>query len=136
MAEQESILEHVRPVQQLPQDNESSKTLLIVVAIILLIIAIMYFSSPKQSNGLSHKLQKKGWTLYLMKGCGYCHKQMKLLGDFKATVVCSNGKMIDKYTSNPPLACSSIQGFPLWYNTKTDEKITGFQDMAALNAML
>ncbi len=104
----------------------------LAIAVVLIIMILYYMFAPRT---LARSLTRCGWTVYLMKGCGYCRKQMSLLNGFDRYILCSGGVVIDGYTDTPPLACNSIKAFPYWYNVRTGEARTGFQDSAALARM-
>jgi hypothetical protein len=90
-------------------------------------------STPHRS--LVRGLERRGWTVYLLEGCGFCQKQMGLLDGFDRYVLYSGGELVGGYATRPPVQRGSIDGFPHWYNTRTGERRGGFQDRAALEQM-
>ena len=112
----------------------------LAMAIVLVILIVFCLASPqgREQKALMRELAHRGWTVYLKKGCGWCHKQMKLLDGFDHTVLCSNDSppvVLDSYMQAPPLECGKIAAFPYWYNTRTQEDRTGYQDEHALKKM-
>jgi len=105
----------------------------LALAVVLIIVILYYMFSPR---ALSRSLARCGWTVYLRKGCGYCHKQMKLLSGFDMFVLYGpDGSILDGYTQSPPVAFSAVKGFPCWYNLRTGESRMGLQDIASLQRM-
>lgn len=141
-----SILAYTRPVAaQVPaeytivtktrtfRNKRALMSTLLAVAIVLIILIMYYMFSPRS---LARSLTRCGWTVYLLRSCGYCHRQMNHLEGFRRKIVCDSGnKVLSGYTDSPPVSCGSIRGYPYWYNTRTKESRTGYQDPAALSQM-
>ncbi len=105
----------------------------IAVVIVLIIVIIAYLVSERS---LARKLEIRGWTVYLKDGCGWCHKQIGLIGGFGRAIHCSKtGEIIGGFTRKPAKSLADIKGFPFWHNTLTGEERTGFQDASALDKM-
>ena len=119
---------------------------ILIVLVIIIIIWMVVLRDRKviakitnEIKVLDKKLQEAGWTVYLRQGCPWCTKQMQVyeLNDFKHVVhYDQEGKLLKSYTPNPPLKFAEIQGYPLWYNTKTGYKSPGYKDVNALKDML
>lgn len=70
-------------------DKSSMRLLVIAAAILLILVIVYYIAAPR---GLSHRLAKHGWILFVRDGCGYCTKQMKVLGgSYSKLVECAPG---------------------------------------------
>jgi len=129
---------------------------IIVILIILLICAIMgifkNYNGSSSSNGGRHsgnnhsgnnhsgnnnqfKNKKSdqndpsGWQLYTLKGCGHCDKQLEDLKGFNTYVKYERGNPtpIVNNISGELYPREKINGFPLWYNSKTKEVKMGRQ---------
>jgi hypothetical protein len=104
-----------------------------ILVTILVLVAYRYarIAWPRwRQSRLGHRLAKQGWVLYARAGCGYCTKQAKLFpGGYPNTVHCDGAA-----AATAP--CSAIKGFPHWRNSKTGVERVGYQDAAALTAML
>jgi hypothetical protein len=150
-----SILEYVQPrmptgyypgpAPTRPMDDKEAQmqktiqTIILAVIIVLLIFIVYNVYRVTQAFSpqvLSRRLANRGWTVYLLKDCVFCNRQMTLLGGaFRQFVLCDKGKVISGYTLNPPLDCKTISGYPLWYNVRTGERKVGYQDAASLKHM-
>lgn len=110
---------------------------IIVILIILLICSIMgifkNYSSSSNSNGgnRGHNNQNdpSGWQLYTLKGCGHCDKQLEDLKGFNTYVKYERGNPtpIVNNISGELYPREKMNGFPLWYNSKTKEVKMGRQ---------
>ena len=120
----------------------------VVMLVIMVICQLAYLSSDEsdddESNGTFKGSQAKrlascGWIVYYLKGCGYCTKQKEALGGgYKNYIECDRqGNQLSGYTTTPPIACNSpqIDGYPFWYNTKTEDTRQGLQGVDALKKM-
>lgn len=138
----EPITNYIQPVSNdssLSSDSEGSSSnagTILFVVIILIIIVLIYYAYKTVQN-LEGKLEKSGWTLYSRVGCPYCVKQMDLIPEFKNYVQYNKdgSKVIHSYTKSPPLSFKDLKGVPHWYNTKTRDTRTGFQDYQSLTEM-
>ena len=88
---------------------------------------------------ISRRLAQKGWTLYLMQGCGYCTKQMKELGSYPRHVVLSADSSHKVLGGNTgvQLDVRQIPAFPFWYREvgQNRDTRTGYQTKDALEEM-
>lgn len=110
-----------------PKVKKSSNRLLIALVIVLVLVIAYAAMRFWKKKSLGDHLASQGWVLYTKPGCGFCTKQLALLGArYPKTVVCSG--------QNP--ACKKIQAFPLWANVKTHKTRTGFQGQKQLEGML
>jgi hypothetical protein len=116
----------------------------VVMLVIMVICQLAYPSSDESEDGSfksSHarRLASCGWIVYYLKGCGYCTKQKEALGGgYKNYIECDRqGNQLSGYTTTPPIACNSsqIEGYPFWYNTKTEDTRQGLQGVDALKKM-
>jgi len=104
---------------------------LVAAGLILLTILVIKACSPSKKL-VAEALMGSGWTLYTRPGCGYCTKQLKIVGSkFTRTVDCSPN------ANGTPMACSdpSITGFPFWKNSKTGATRVGLQELSELEKM-
>jgi len=112
------------------------KMIIYAIIIVLIVVLLIWvykqyiekesFDTSKESQ-LGKALADRGWKLYTRKGCGYCDKQMKVLGG-------SYPKMIDCAGNNK---CDGIRAFPTWVNeNKPAMMIEGFQTLETLNRWL
>ena len=69
---------------------------------------------------LTHNLIKSGWVLYVLEGCGACHKQLELVDP-------QYGKQCFGDTCPP--------AYPAWINIHTNEKKIGYQPLPTLMQM-
>ena len=132
---------------------------IIVILIILLICSIMGLikgvnssddsegnsggrnSGGRNSRGNNFKNKKNqndpsGWQLYTLKGCGHCDKQLDNLPNFNTYIKYERGNPtpIVNNISGELYPREKINGFPLWYNSKTKEVKMGYQkDICNLN---
>jgi len=109
----------------------------IIIAMIIIMIIIIIcccYRAMTSSRDLSCGLAKKGWVLYITKGCGYCSQQIRTLGgDYQNLIVCGN-ENTGKNSSD--LKCEDISGFPYWYNPHTKEERLGAQNYYELKQMV
>jgi hypothetical protein len=116
----------------------------------LVIIYIIFTQSKGSSGGGSDSstsqdnFNDKGWIVFIRPGCTWCHKQVEELKStpFKYVECTQDGKRPnDHHKSGTPVSapsnmpCSSITGFPTWYNTKTSKTVSGFKTIEQLNAL-
>ncbi len=124
-----------------------------VLAVLVLLVILLVVRSSKHHGGgnrsnyqshnmraLAHRLAQRGWTLYMMEGCGFCTKQMNELGEYPRHMVLSadaSHRIISGDTSLIELDTRQIPAFPFWYRQdgQNRDSRTGYQDMAALEAM-
>jgi hypothetical protein len=94
------------------------------------------------------ELARSGWIVYYMTGCGHCVRQQKLVGAMPgrtievSTTAVPGSIVIVKSLAAPtgpgekaPVPVASVPAYPFWFNLKTGEKRTGFQDEASLQEM-
>ena len=120
------------------QEPDWARTIIIASAIVLVIIILYVFVS---NRNIARRLNKSDWMVYYRQHCSYSDKQRDAIGrGFKNYVVCNLAReqVGGEYTGRSPLACDSafIKGYPFWYNTKTREVRTGYQDRPALKNMV
>lgn len=111
-----------------PPKTEKSGSPLLIALIIVLVLVIAYVAMRywKKKKLVDH-LASKGWVLYTMPGCGYCTKQLAVLGArYPKQVECSSKNA----------ACDKIKAFPFWKNEKTYKTRTGYQSQEQLESML
>jgi hypothetical protein len=114
---------------------------LIILLIILIIVVLHRLLSPEwKKRGLAGALADREWILYTRPGCGYCTKQMDVLGGgYSKRVVCVSGASTAAGSMSElegPLKCKEVSGFPTWVNARTGKVKTGLRDRAELDAML
>jgi hypothetical protein len=122
-----------------------STTALAVLILLVILIAVRVSRCRSGTSGtpgmrkISRRLAEKGWTLYLMKGCGYCTKQMKELGSYPRHVVLSADSSHKVLGGNTgvQLDVRRIPAFPFWYREvgQNRDTRTGYQTKAALEEM-
>lgn len=128
-----------------------AKRIAIAVLVVVIVLLILYLvarrgpASEGMASGpaLGETLTKKSWVLYTLKGCPACVRQEEILhgnGGFRATIMVDRSRKVigGEYQGPPPLALSSPvfnEGFPLWYNARTEEVRVGIQNEAQLKAM-
>ena len=80
-------------------------------------------------NKKSDQNDPSGWQLYTLKGCGHCDKQLEDLKGFNTYVKYETGNPtpIVNNISGPLYPREKMNGFPLWYNSKTKEVKMGRQ---------
>lgn len=118
-----------------------------IVIILCILIFYRFKSTNKQTNEL---IKKQGWTLYLLDDCPHCNTQLQDLSLFKEYIIYNkDGEIVKnlkgeivKNLKNEKITKNSIQNiipftqiksFPLWYNTITNEKIYGVQDIKIIS---
>lgn len=115
--------------------------LVAVLAVILVAIAWPRRGGPAQTRepfqgDLTTRLAARGWTVYLLDGCRFCHNQMRLVPGFGRTVTYDgNCALRSAYTQAPPIPCKSINAYPFWHNVQTGETRVGLQGRPDLEQM-
>ena len=131
---------YVQAAPQAPSDSSGSSGLILALLIIaVVIIGYYYWSRSKGGSSLAKDLASCGWVLYMMPGCGYCHKQMDVLGVkvYPKQVVCKGGMPASPGTNyKGKMDCGAIKAYPHWENEKTGETRTGLQTTSQLQSML
>lgn len=136
----------VVPPTRKPRRQAQLLRAIVMAAVILLVIILAVRVSGQRERGrkramrsLSARLAHRGWTLYLMKGCGFCEKQMRELGRYPRYVVLSADPSHQILDGNGPvlLDVREIPAFPYWYREEGQnrESRTGYQNWAALETM-
>lgn len=121
-------------------------TCVIVGALVVLVIVAAYYlwrraRGPKgPQKGLGQALADAGWVVVLRDGCGWCTKQLAVLGGaYPRYVECAKGGPAYHGVSAAEKAklpaCGTV-GTPYWANVKTGQKAPGYQDAAKLHALL
>jgi hypothetical protein len=94
--------------------------------------------TPK--NSLVAQLADAGWVLYTMSGCGYCTKQLSVLGvsAYPKQVHCGGGKSVGGSLTETQgtKMCSDVPGFPHWVNTQTGQSKGGMQSVETLHSWI
>jgi hypothetical protein len=90
--------------------------------------------NSKQQEPIS-KNDPSGWQLYMLKGCGYCTKQMAELKGFNTFVEYERGNPVPIVNNieGELYSRDKINGFPFWYNSKTGETKPGKRDICSLD---
>jgi hypothetical protein len=110
------------------QHNKKNKTALyvgIILVVIILVIIIWYFLLRKdsfESFDQVDPLTKCGWIVYVRSGCPWCTRQREILT--------SEFPSFKGFVENGP-----VQGVPTWYNTKTNQSVSGMQVADRLRQM-
>jgi hypothetical protein len=114
--------------------SSSLRAILLAVAIVLIVLIVYYLWSPRN---LARKLANCDWVLYTRDRCGFCKKQLRLLGgDYENLVECADGKVVDAFTSDLPIECDKVTGYPFWYQIGSGRTRVGLQTKEDLEAML
>lgn len=120
-------------------------TILFACIIFVLILAIIWMVVyyKKNSNSDDSKKQREpiskndlsGWQLYMLKGCGFCTKQMAELKGFNTFVEYERGNSVPIVNNidGELYPRDKINGFPFWYNSKTGETKSGKRDICSLD---
>lgn len=114
-----------------------------VLVLLLLLIAQIWVG-----RSLAHRLDSAGWQLHTMQGCPACVMQEALLGDSQTVPIfpCvqltteegTEARTQERETvrSRGYTVCAeNTEGYPMWYNAKTQEKRHGLQRRADLMQM-
>lgn len=103
---------------------------LLVVLVIIFMSRVLNFNCTSgffggsQMTKIKNALVEKGWQLYTISTCGFCHDQLAILeGSYGAHTVCDGG------------ACSDVRAYPTWINAKTGQRVEGRQTQAGLERM-
>ena len=91
-------------------------------------------SNDKHQEPIS-KNDISGWQLYMLKGCGYCTKQLAELKGFNTFVEYERGNPVPIVNNidGELYPRDKINGFPFWYNSKTGETKSGKRDICSLD---
>ena len=109
-----------------------AKSVVVAVAIVLIIVIIYSTCFPKI---LASKLANRGWLLVSRDDCGYCKKQLAVLGGSYSKVAKCTPSGFTGTTEKLPFECEDVPGFPYWFNTRNGATKVGFQDKKALKGM-
>lgn len=120
---------------------------LIAVVIVLIIIYVIFtkkddHSSDSDSSSGSN-FTDNGWIVFIRPGCSWCHKQTDELKStpFNYVECVPPGGTITHYASGTAIPapsekqCSSVHGFPTWYNIHSHRTVDGFKTIDQLNAL-
>lgn len=130
--------------------KENKKKLLFAFMLAAIIVLIVYFvvkPAPKPpgvtpvipgtstfSSGatIAEQLAMTGWQVYTSNSCGYCTKQLSILGANDPNNAATISQLV-----NPCVSGNCTQGVPYWVNTTyAVSPRVGFQDISALNDMI
>ena len=82
---------------------------------------------PREPS-LGDRLKGAGWVLYHTPGCGFCVRQLELLGGKDARVPMVN-------CEERRDQCAGVGSFPTWRNSKSGAQRVGYQDKRQLMEM-
>lgn len=111
---------------------------LAIVVVLIIVIVYYYLWAPRT---LSKDLARCGWVLFTRQGCGYCTRQLQILGDpfYSKMVVCSGSDPLEQSSSVNPnvldISCAQVPAYPYWYNTTTKDARIGLQRHRELEQM-
>jgi hypothetical protein len=113
-----------------------------LAALAVLAVILILRGGRDERIELDARLERRGWLLYVRDGCGYCTKQLAMLGPGfrRHNVVECNGPPPNAPAAHPASLVPSCQdprisGFPFWYNKKTGLMKTGLQSHHELERM-
>ena len=103
-------------------------TALVLLAVVAFVVTRRRAHGEKFTPGgpdLGERLARKKWRLYVMPGCGFCDKQLAILGGtYPRLTVCTGGK------------CAGVaSAFPHWANEATGATAVGLRDGAELQRL-
>jgi hypothetical protein len=102
-----------------------------IILIVITILLLVKFKNMKEES--QAKLKEEGWTLYILDDCNHCKTQLEDIPLFKTYIkYANNGTVIENKEVIEKIPIEDIYAFPLWYNTKTKDKIYGVQDIKAI----
>lgn len=93
---------------------------------ILVVLIFLLFLEHVDRYLIVRRLANDGWTLYYMKNCGACHRQMRTIGTLSTYVL----PMVESKD-----APKKITSFPTWVNTKTGKHIVGVLSRSELRKL-
>ena len=104
---------------------------LCIIIIICILLFYRYKNDTKNTNTL---IKDQGWNLYLLDLCPHCNTQLQDLSTFTDYVVYNEDGsiLLNKITDTDLLPFNEIKSFPLWYNTKSNEKKYGVHDLKSI----
>jgi thiol-disulfide isomerase/thioredoxin len=107
----------------------------VIVALLALLAALVIYILIKNSDrdGFANGAPAGDWRLLYAPWCGFCKKQMALVGDW-----CRErpGRCVDCTRPENSAICTKANGYPTWLNEKTGAVLPGYRDAAALRAMV
>lgn len=117
--------------------NNSNSFIMIAVVVGLIYLLFVYQPVAKFFTGstIADRLAEAGWVIYYSSRCGWCHRQLKELGDYKYKFECSTGKGTLP-ASGLTLDCNKVSAVPLWFNSKTGATQSGYLKSEDLEALL
>jgi len=102
-----------------------------VIIIIVALLLLVKFKNMKIES--QENLKEQGWTLHILEDCNHCKTQLEDIPIFKEYITYSSlGSVLENKKNIETLEIEDIYAFPLWYNTKTKDKIYGVQDIKAI----
>lgn len=102
-----------------------------VILIIIVLLLLVKFKNMKIES--QEALKENGWTLHILDKCTHCKTQLDDIPIFKDYIKYSSlGSVLENKNNIEPIEIEDIYAFPLWYNTKTKDKIYGVQDIKAI----
>lgn len=113
---------------------------IIFVLIVVILWMVFYYKNGKNGNNANAQQQQgskndpSGWQLYMLKGCGYCTKQLAELKGFNTFVEYERGNPVPIVNNieGELYSRDKINGFPFWYNSNTGETKSGKRDVCSL----
>jgi hypothetical protein len=110
--------------------------MLLNFAVLIIITILLFVKFNHIKTEIQNNLKEQGWNLYILDDCIHCKTQLEDIPLFKEYITYSlDGNIVDNKSStdkNKILTTEDIFSFPLWYNTKTNKKIYGVQDIKTL----
>uniref|UniRef100_A0A6C0I0P8 Uncharacterized protein n=1 Tax=viral metagenome TaxID=1070528 RepID=A0A6C0I0P8_9ZZZZ len=105
-----------------------------IILIVITILLLVKFKNMKEESQM--RLKEDGWTLHILDNCDHCKTQLEDIPLFKTYIKYTNsGVVIENKEVVEKIPIEDIYAFPLWYNTKTKDKIYGVQDIKAILEM-
>lgn len=102
-----------------------------VILIIIAILLLVKFKNMKKES--QEQLKNDGWTLHILDNCNHCNTQLDDVPLFKTYIkYAHDGTIIENKETIDKIPIEDIYAFPLWYNTKTKDKIYGVQDIKSI----
>lgn len=118
--------------------EDTALTLALLAALAIAAVAVVAYKKSQPSGGVSQGLISNGWYLYTRDGCGFCSKQLDVLGNvykISGNVINCSAKPRLLPLGIPRCDDRMIKGFPFWYCRTTREVRTGLQDHIQLRQM-
>jgi len=117
---------------------------IVAVLILVIIIGVALWlrggggqkSTMVNGAALVESLNRCGWAMYALEGCGHCVMQKNDLPGLARVIEFARDGSIRKMTDGVPMVdMKSIAGFPFWRNMNTGETHVGRQDASSLAKM-